>query len=150
MPPDFDAWPDEPDDPESRWGDPENDLVSVPSVDVPEPSVPEEAGAGIEIDGEVAEFFWTATVYANVALGGIGIGVVMLLFRGQWRVGGGAVAIGCFALYRTYDVYRTYQAEIIEGSDEPTDTDDPTDAAADGNAGSTETADDDPTDTTCG
>jgi hypothetical protein len=111
-----DEWPDEPDepDPESRWGNPEEDLVSIPSVGADEEPTDEAAGAGIEADGEVARFFWVSVVYANVALGGICVGLLLVGFRGQWTLGGGAVAVGLLALYRTYDLYRTYRAEVAD------------------------------------
>jgi hypothetical protein len=111
-----DKWPDEPDepDPESRWDDPENDLVSVPSVEPPDLD-PGSEGAGIEVDAEVARLFWAAVVYANIALGGVAIGLLLVLFRGQVTVGGAAVAVGLFALYRTYDLYRTHQERAVGG-----------------------------------
>jgi hypothetical protein len=151
VPRESDKWPDEPDepDPESRWGNPEEDLVSIPSVEGPAATDSGEAGAGVEIDSEVARLFWVSVVYANVALGGVAIGLMLVVFRGQWTVGGGAVAIGCFALYRTYDLYRTYQAEVVEECDDPDSvTDEPTDATADGTTESTEAAVDSSTDTT--
>ncbi|WP_049985831.1 DUF7322 domain-containing protein [Halobellus rufus] len=119
MPTEFDEWPDEPDeaDPESRWGDPESDLVSVPSVDDPAADVDEE-GAGVEVDGDLAKFFWATVVYANVALAGISLGLLLVGFRGQWTWGGGAVVVGLFALYRTYDLYRTYQEQGVGESDD--------------------------------
>ena len=159
MPSESDKWPDEPDepDPESRWGDPENDLVSIPSVEGPAVAEP---GDEIEVDSEVAKFFWVSVVYANVALGGVSIGLLLVWFRGQWTVGGGAVVVGCFALYRTYDLYRTYQTEVVEGSDDPADatdggTDDVASTAAATQTGAVDTgtdssptgaADHDPTD----
>ena len=111
-----DKWPDEPDepDPESRWDDPENDLVSVPSVETPDLD-PGSEGAGIEVDAEVARLFWAAVVYANIALGGVSIGLLLVWFRGQVTVGGAAVAVGVFALYRTYDLSRTHQERAAEG-----------------------------------
>ena len=111
-----DKWPDEPDepDPESRWGDPETDLVSVPSVETPNLDSGAE-GAGVEVDAEVARLFWAAVVYANIALGGVSIGLLLVWFRGQVTVGGAAVAVGLFALYRTYDLYRTHQERAVEG-----------------------------------
>lgn len=124
MPTDFDEWPDEPDDPdpESRWGDPEDDLVSVPSVEVPGEA--DEEGAGVAVDGDLAKFFWATVVYANVALAGISIGLLLVGFRGQWGWGGGAVAVGLFALYRTYDLYRTYREDIAGQDGDEEDGDD--------------------------
>jgi hypothetical protein len=122
VPSDFDEWPDEPDepDPEARWGAPEEDLVSVPAVDIPGEDADEE-GAGLEIDGDLAKLFWVTVVYANVALAGISIGLLLVAFRGQWGWGGGAVGVGLFALYRTYDLYRTYQTEFADGGEDAPD-----------------------------
>jgi hypothetical protein len=113
VPSDFDKWPDEPDepDPEGRWDAPEEDLVSVPSVEIPGDG-DEAEDLGVEIDGDLAKFFWATVVYANVALAGISIGLLLVGFREQWAWGGGAIAVGMFALYRTYDLYRTYQREV--------------------------------------
>jgi len=140
--PTSDKWPDEPDepDPEARWGDPETDLVSIPSVEAPEPPDPGDPGAGVELDAEVARFFWVSVVAANVAVGGIGIGLLLVGFRGQWTTGGVAVGIGLLALYRTYDIYRRYRAEVdgdaadatVDADAEPTTAD--TDATVDADA----------------
>jgi len=147
VPADSDTWPDEPDepDPESRWGNPEEDLVSIPSVEGPAAVDSGEPGAGVEIDSEVARLFWVSVVYANVALGGVAIGLLLVIFRGQWTIGGGAVAIGCVALYRTYDLYQTYQAEVVE-SDDPADSGgDAADTSESRRTEGTGEADDDPT-----
>jgi hypothetical protein len=124
VPSDFDEWPDEPDepDPEARWGAPEEDLVSTPSVEIPGEDA-DEAGAGVEVDGDLAKFFWATVVYANVALAGISIGLLLIVFREQWGWGGGAVAVGLFALYRTYDLYRTYREEVVDDGDKTVDND---------------------------
>ena len=119
MSPASDKWPDEPDepDPEARWGDPETDLVSVPSVEH-EGVDPGSEGGGVEVDPETARRFWAAVVYANVALGGVSIGLLLAGVRGQLRIGGAAVAVGLLALYRTYSVYRTHQERAAEGGGE--------------------------------
>ena len=116
MPSEFDEWPAEPaePDPESRWSDPEDDLVSVPSVEDLDPG---SEGAGIEVDGEIARLFWAAVVYANLALGGVSVGLLLIGFRGQLMVGGAAVAVGLLALYRTYDVYQRYRERVVESQD---------------------------------
>ncbi|MBB6645820.1 DUF7322 domain-containing protein [Halobellus ruber] len=116
MPSRFDEWPDEPDepDPEARWDSPEDDLVSIPSV---EDGDPDAEGAGIEVDGEVAKFFWVSVIYANVALGGVAVGLLLVGFRGRVTVGAIAVAVGLLALYRTYDVYRRYREHVGESNE---------------------------------
>ena len=136
MPSEFDEWPDEPDepDPESRWGSPEDDLASVPSVEDIDPG---SDGAGIEADGEIAKFFWVSVIYANVALGGVAIGLLLIGFRGQVTIGSVAVAVGLLALYRTYDLYQKYQKRIVESEDDgdSDDDDDRTGGSADDSEG---------------
>ena len=125
VPPDSDRWPDEPDepDPEARWGNPEEDLVSVPSVETRAPESGSEGG-GVEIDAEVARLFWAAVVYANVAVAGVTIGPLLVAFRGQLTVGGVAIVVGLLALYRTYDLYRTHQARVVNGDGDGDEADD--------------------------
>ena len=130
---DPDRWPDEPDepDPEPRWGNPEKDLVSVPSVEIETPD-PGSEGGGAEIDAEVARLFWAAVVYANVAVAGVTIGPLLVAFRGQLTVGGVAIAVGLLALYRTYDLYRTYRERTVDDDADVTDERADRDETADG------------------
>jgi hypothetical protein len=125
--PDSEEWPDEPDDPdpESRWGQPEDDLTSIPSVEDPG----ERVDAEVEIDSDLARYFWVTVVYANVALGGVSIGLLVIAFRGQFTVGGVAIAVGLIALYRTYDLYDSYQTRVAD--DDATGADDAAAASAD-------------------
>jgi hypothetical protein len=122
VPSDFDHWPDEPqeENPESRWGNPEDELVKVPSVDVPNA----EMGANVEADPELAKTFWVSVFFANVALGGISLGLMLLYFRGMWIVGGGAFLVGVFALVRVYTFYRAFERDDNDDGDtheDPTD-----------------------------
>lgn len=134
VPSDSDPWPDEPDepDPEARWGNPEEDLVSVPSVETRAPD-PGSEGGGVEVDAEVARLFWAAVVYANVAVAGVTVGPLLVAFRDQLTVGAIAIAVGLLALYRTYDLYRTYRERIV-GSDASDDDADVADERTDGDA----------------
>jgi hypothetical protein len=122
-------WPDEPDEfdpieqfgfdepdefsPEKRWGDPERDLPNVP-----------EAPQGDEIDPELQRAFWASVVLANVALGGLSLGLMLIYFRGQWTVGLGAVGLGAFALARTYLYYRQISRERLGDEEAEPSTDD--------------------------
>ncbi|MFB6090625.1 MAG: hypothetical protein ABEJ97_06155 [Halobellus sp.] len=124
---DSDEWPDEPDepDPEARWGAPEDDLTSVPTIDIPGEDAED---AAVEVDGDLAKFFWVTVIYANVAVAGVCVGLMLVVFRGQLTWGGGAVAVGLFALYRTYDLYRRYRAEIADAGPAGDDATDETGA----------------------
>lgn len=118
----LDPWPDEPEqpnpesDPESRWDDPENDLPRIPTPDTDE----------TDVDPEILETFWRSVVLANVALFGISLGPMLIYFRGQWRFGLAAVAIGSIAGFRVYQHYRAFEARHTEG--------DPDDGAEERNA----------------
>ena len=68
-------------------------------------------------------------VYANVALGGVSIGLLVIAFRSQFTVGGVAIAVGLIALYRTYDLYDSYQTRVAD--DDATGADDAAAASAD-------------------
>ena len=109
-----DEWPDEPeeDDPESRWGDPERDLPTVPEVATPDP------GAA---DPELTRLFWASVVAANIALFGLALGPMLVFFRGDWTLGAASVAVGAFALFRTYTYYRRVGARRDDGDDAGTD-----------------------------
>jgi hypothetical protein len=98
-----DPWPDEPDefDPEARWSNPERDLPKIPRVR--EPEVPEGAG---DLDTDVASAFWASVFYLNVAFFALGLGPMLIVFRGQWKLGAGLVIGGLLALVRTYQIYR--------------------------------------------
>ncbi|MGM0591998.1 MAG: DUF7322 domain-containing protein [Halobacteriota archaeon] len=99
----FDEWPDEPDEPnpEDRWGNPEKDLVDVPKA--PEP--PEPSGT---VTNDVAVAFWGAVISANIAVAGLGIGPMLIFFRGDWDLGLGLVAAGALSLLFTYRRYRAF------------------------------------------
>lgn len=123
---DDDRWPHEPDepDPEARWGNPEEELPTIPEVDVPD--------AG-DADPEVRRAFWAAVVMANVALLLVSLGPMLAVFRGQWRLGGALFAVGVIVFYRLYRHYRSFAAD--DGGDDGTDDDaedgSPTDEAED-------------------
>jgi hypothetical protein len=87
-------------DPAERFGSPERDLPPRP----PEPSASAE-----EVDPDLAAAWWTSVVLANVALGAVSVGAMLLYFRGQTRVGGALVLVGLLAgvaLARTVRAFR--------------------------------------------
>ncbi len=93
---------------ESRWGDPERDLPRVPEVSSPDPG---------DADTELLTLFWASVVAANVALLGLALGPMLIVFRGNWKLGGVSVAVGAFALYRTYVYYRRVQTRRADDND---------------------------------
>jgi hypothetical protein len=97
-----DPWPDEPEefDPDSL----------APSVDVPEaPDVSE-----TEVDDELFRAFWGSVVMLNVALMGVSLGAMFLYFRGNLRLGGGAMVVGVVAAVFTYRYYAGYRRDREE------------------------------------
>lgn len=85
-------WPDEPDPPSESLG---------PGV----PTVPDYSNR--DVPQELRREFWTAVVLANIALGGISIGLMLIGFQRRWLFGGGLIAVGLVALVRCLHVYRT-------------------------------------------
>lgn len=85
----------------SRWGDPERDLPRVPSVDVDES----------DVDPEVQATFWRSVFLANVAVFALTVGPMVAYFRGWWRIGAVAVALGVIMVFRIYQHYRAFQRQ---------------------------------------
>lgn len=97
-------------DPAERWGNPEEDLVSIPEQEIPEVENPaDRLPDASEADPAVQSAFWKAVVYANVALFGVSLGLMLVGFRGQWRWGGAAVLVGLLAGVRLYQTYRAFR-----------------------------------------
>jgi hypothetical protein len=126
VPRDSDAWPDEPDesDPEDRWGDPERDLVNVPSVGGEDDEQP------VEIDSELASTFWAVVVLVNVGVAGVSLGAMFAYFRGNYLLGAAAAVVGVLALVRAYYSYRGYKSSDAGDTDHADDAGD-TDGAGD-------------------
>ncbi|MFB6280617.1 MAG: hypothetical protein ABEH40_01190 [Haloferacaceae archaeon] len=93
--------PEEP-DPESQWGDPEADLVDVPSA-------PDPGTAEADVDPELLGLWWRSVALANVALGGVAVGLMVIGFRGMWVPGLAAVALGLLSAGRLYQQYRAFR-----------------------------------------
>ena len=91
------AWPNEPDPPNEKLG---------PEVTVPR--APDYANR--DVPPEVQRSFWSAVVLANVALGGVSLGLMLIYFQGRWLFGGALLAVGLVAGTRTWRIYRTQHA----------------------------------------
>ena len=104
-------------------GGPEADMV--PTVDDPaeglEPSAPtvddySEKDAPRELKHE----FWSQVLLFNVALFALSLGLMFIGFESRWRVGGGLVAVGLFALVRGLKRYRAVKRDpawVDDGDD---------------------------------
>ncbi|WP_410765320.1 hypothetical protein [Haloferax sp. DFSO60] len=125
---------------ESRWGNPEYDLPNVPSVRIPstEPD-PEENEFSADVDPDQMKLFWGSVFLANVALAGLSLGPMLIYFRNQWLIGGGALVLGIASLARVYTMYREYKStdwervkaenEDDEAGNDSTAADEPDDQA---------------------
>ncbi|SHG53869.1 DUF7322 domain-containing protein [Halobaculum gomorrense] len=79
--------------------------VDIPSVDDPSASLPDPS----TVDPAVQRAFVAAVVYANVALLGVSLGLMLVGFRGDWRLGGASIAIGLLAGVRVYQTVRAFK-----------------------------------------
>jgi len=113
-------------DPEADLQDPDTDSVTIPRVETDEADVP----------GEVATAFWTTTLVVNVAVFFVALGIMLLVFWGDVRRGGGLLLGGIVLFGLAVRRYRAFRAqedneEPEDGSqtdrtDQTEDTDDPT------------------------
>ena len=103
--------------------------VDIPSVDDPSESLPDPS----TVDSEIQRAFVIAVIYANVAVFGVSVGVMLVGFRGQWRWGAAAVVVGLLAGVRVYQTYRAFRGRDGGGDEVDragTDPDGPTEATA--------------------
>lgn len=108
-------------DPEAKWGDPEGGFGQLPEGAADgEPRG--ESVADVEVDDRTRRYFWSAVALANIALAAVGVGLMLIGFRGQWAFGGGLVLVGLLAGARTYRIYRQFEADSRTGT-EPREAD---------------------------
>lgn len=122
--------------------------VDIPSVDDPSDSLPDPS----TVDPDIQRSFLSGVVYANVALLGVSLGLMLVGFRGDWRAGGAAIVIGVLAGVRVYQTVRAFKqrdrdgdADGPEGRDEGRDTPaavDDASAASDGAVADTDASSD--------
>ncbi|WP_254543704.1 DUF7322 domain-containing protein [Halomarina pelagica] len=97
-----DAWPDEPEefDPESIG----------PRVEY---AAPEDL-ADADVSDELFRAFWATVLMANVGLFAVSLGLMFVVFRAQYRLGGVVFGVGALALLFGYRYYRSYQDDRAE------------------------------------
>lgn len=86
-----------------RWDSPEETLPNVPTA--PSPDVDES-----DVDPELLGLWWRSVALANVALGGVAVGLMVVAFRGWWRPGLAGIVLGLLAGFRLYQHYRLVEA----------------------------------------
>lgn len=99
-------------DPESQWGDPEAELSTAPESPEPDPDE-------IEVDPLTKRYFWQAVALANVAVAGVGVGALLVVFTDAWELGGGLVLVGLLAGIRTHRLAKRFQADERTGGERP-------------------------------
>ncbi|WP_313691113.1 DUF7322 domain-containing protein [Halorarum halobium] len=120
---------------EESGPNPAEEYVDIPEVDPPSvrtrevdpPTVRNPADDltdPADVDADVLTAFWTAVLYANVALFGVSFGLMLIGFRAQWRWGGAAILVGLLAGVRVYQTHRAFKrrdtgGEDGDGDDEP-------------------------------
>jgi hypothetical protein len=119
-------------DPEADLRDPETELPTVPSVDIPEP----EPGA---VPRELAQGFWVTVLVFNAALLVLTVGVLMLIFGVERPIGAGLTVLGLLLVRRGYTLYRALDERHRSG-EFTADDDDAGEGGEDGEAGNADGA----------
>jgi hypothetical protein len=69
------------------------------------------AGATADVDPVVFRTFWGAVLSINVAMAAISIGLLVIYFRGDWDLGGLALAVGAVAAVAAVRFHRIFRAD---------------------------------------
>lgn len=110
----------------------------VPGLEPPEaPAVGDDLEENIEeADEEVVRTFAISVLLTNVAVLAVSLGLMLIYFRGRWRLGGGLVVVGVLAQLRMYMHYREWKRSDDDG--DGTEPADPDGGAGDGDAAASE------------
>lgn len=119
----------EPDDEGSSELEDGPEAGMAPTVDDPAedlaPSIPK-ANDYSEVDAprELKQEFWAQVLLFNVALFALSLGLMFIGFRGEWKLGGGLVVVGLFAMVRGLGRYRAVKRDPDWVDDEDADHED--------------------------
>lgn len=105
-----------PDDPGERFA--ESDTDGEDMFDLEIPSAP--TFSGDDADPEIQREFWAQVILFNVALMGVCLGILILVFEGRWQFGGASILVGLLAGFRGW---RRYQRVTEEKSDDESSDD---------------------------
>jgi hypothetical protein len=112
-------------DPVEAYGNPEEEMVSVPEVDIPEVENPaDRLPDPSEVDKEVKDSFWTAVLWMDIALPCLVLGPIYILLGGSTQIGGAITLAGVLASFRLYQTVRAFEQrrdETADGDDDMSD-----------------------------
>lgn len=107
-----------PDGPEARWSVPESGWLDEPDEFDPDslgPDVPSPPEPGT--NSEIITLFWKLVLVFNVALLGLSVGVMFIVFDGRWGLGLDLILVG--AVLFAYGAFRYHRFRVTE-DDAPT------------------------------
>ncbi|MDX1746129.1 MAG: hypothetical protein R3324_09350 [Halobacteriales archaeon] len=108
-----DSWPEEPDDPFPEYTDP----VKAEGID---PEAAETAADIAEVPPAISRRFWSLVVVFNLGLLATALGLLLVVFRGEWLVGPASFGLGVGALgYGVYQYRRSRRVIQPAESSEP-------------------------------
>ena len=81
----------------------------IPTIEAPSTTIPDGKPAQ-----EVETLFWRLVILANIALFGVAVGVMFLLFEAAFQIGGLLIAIGAIAGLGGYVRYRRFKRSRID------------------------------------
>jgi hypothetical protein len=115
---DEEEWPDEPEefDPDSLG----------PETPTAEDLIPATPSDDVDVDPAVERLFWWLVLVFNAALLALSLGVMFVLFQGQYAFGGQLTLVGVVLFAYGYYRYRNRPKSDDDESDDDSDTDDGT------------------------
>lgn len=110
----FDPSPEEPDDPEPA--EPIAEKYQEPAIEDIEPTTEElEDFEDVDVPEGLARMFWGLVATINVGLFAAAIGLLLVVFEGDWRRGGAAFVLGVVTLVYAYYKYQHFDPTDRQG-----------------------------------
>jgi hypothetical protein len=102
---------------------PPTDSIDVerPGPDPPTVGEPPSDSVAVDVDTDVdavvLRTFWGAVIAVNVAMAAIPLGLLFIYVRGDWELGGLALAVGAVAAVAAVRFYRLFRADRRDGGE---------------------------------
>jgi hypothetical protein len=103
---------------------PTTDSIDVerPGPDPPTVGEPPADSVAVDVDTDdvdevVLRTFWGAVIAVNVAMAAIPLGLLFIYVRGDWELGGLALAVGAVAAVGAVRFYRLFRADRSDGGE---------------------------------